>query len=150
MVSLNSWPPRPVHRNEAMNRHERRKQAVIQRVPLKDLKPGPIRHLTLPPLLVTRIQQIAQTLKGYYDPPGGIVGWLEGFQRDMNPESEVVIWEKIARAITQWTQGREPLEPLARKELLGLALSLSFSPPYTPKYLTPAEAAEFLDILRKA
>lgn len=131
-----------------MNRHERRKQAaVIRNIPLKDLKPGPIRHLTLPPLLVTRIQQLAQTLKGFYDPPDGIAGWIEGFQRDMHPEAEVLIWENIARAITQWTQGREPLKPGARREILGLALTGYQSVP-CPN-LAPADVEAFLSILRK-
>ncbi len=127
-----------------MNRHERRKQAVLERVALKDIDDGPIRHLTLPPLLVQRIQLLSQTIQGLYDPGDGIAGWLEGFQRDLDPESEVLIWERIARAFTQFMEGREPLLPDARRELLGIALTEELS----CKHLSPADAQAFLDALR--
>ena len=126
----------------------RRKLAgTVQRVALKDIQPGPIRHLTLPPTLVTRIQGLSEALKGFYDPPGGIAGWLEGFQRDMNPESEVVIWEAIAKAVTEFMEGREPLPPEGRKDLMGLSLT---NGDFSCKHLSFADAQAFLGILRKA
>ncbi len=129
-----------------MNRHERRKQAaVIRNIPLKDLKPGPIRHLTLPPPLVTRILNLHETLKGFYDPKDGVAGWIEGFQRDMHPEAEVLIWENISRAITRFKEGREPLGLEARREILGLALTGYPSVPC--KHLVPTDVEAFLSIL---
>lgn len=132
-----------------MNRHERRKQtATLKRIPLKDIQQGPIRHLTLPPLLVTRILGLYESLKGFYDPSDGVAGWIEGFQRDMHPESEVIIWEGIARAIKQFTEGREPLSPEARKEILGLALTGGRD--VACKHVSPADAQAFLKILTAA
>ena len=104
-----------------MNRHQRRRAAVTQRVKLSDLKPGPLRHLTLPQDLVTRIKYIHSVLGEHYG--ATIEHWLEGFQRDMHPEKEVAIWESTARAYEKFTKGRD-LSPEACREVYVILVSL--------------------------
>src|SRR5437773_1395038 len=62
----------------------------------KQLRPGPIRHETLPPELLEQV-------KAVYDVFGSYIGMtLEqfevGFMRDMHPESEVALWCSITAA----------------------------------------------------
>jgi hypothetical protein len=33
--------------------------------------------------------------------------WLEGFQRDLHPESEVVWWERLAHCYVEYSHGQE-------------------------------------------
>jgi hypothetical protein len=65
------------------------------------LKPGPIRHEQLPLSLIARINHLRLTLKEAY--PQSMEKWLDGFQRDANPESEVQWWEQIARCYQSYT-----------------------------------------------
>ena len=47
--------------------------------------------------------------------------WVEGFQRDINPESEIAIWEAIANALKGFAETRN-LDLEARRESLVLLL----------------------------
>jgi hypothetical protein len=68
----------------------------IERVDPSDIRPGPIRHESLPPELLERIEAI----HGILGPNlGSTLEQFEiGFMRDMNPESEVAIWCSITLA----------------------------------------------------
>src|SRR5688500_14338061 len=73
------------------------------------LQLGPIRHTQLPEDLVTRVRAFEPVFADVY--PNTHEKWIEGFQRDLHPESEIAIWEHIAAALTQFTVGRDlPLE----------------------------------------
>jgi hypothetical protein len=60
----------------------------------KDMKPGPIRRLQLPAEQVLRIDNVR----------GAVVEvcalteaeWLDAFQRDANPEHELLWWERVS------------------------------------------------------
>jgi hypothetical protein len=131
-----------------MNRHERRRQAKISRIRLKDIQPGPIQHPTLPPLLIARIQRLHKIFEDVYNP--GLAGWIEGFQRDMHPENEVIIWEAIARAFETFLKNRT-LSFEARKDLLGLSFCcLGTAEPKGFQHLSAAEAQEYSEILAQA
>ena len=65
------------------------------------LKPGPIRHEQLPLSLIARINHLRLTLNEVY--PQSMEKWLDGFQRDTNPESEVQWWERVARCYQSYT-----------------------------------------------
>ncbi len=100
-----------------MTKRERRaRQEVIK---IEDIRPGPVRHLTLPPFLMLRIQHLWEVFGEYQ--PCDLAGWIEGFQRDLHPEREVAIWEGMARALTEFSKGRT-LSPEARKEVYLLLL----------------------------
>jgi hypothetical protein len=76
-----------------------------QRRKVDELKPGPIRHQELPPALVARIDWLRLTLDEVY--PQSMEAWLDGFQRDLNPEPEVVWWERLAHCYVEYRQSHE-------------------------------------------
>jgi hypothetical protein len=60
------------------------------------LRPGPIRHETLPPELLDRINAVFDVIGRY---TGMNLEEFEiGFMRDMHPEREVAIWGSITAA----------------------------------------------------
>ena len=72
------------------------------------LEAGPIRHATLPPGLVERIRGIATAVEEVY--PQTEADWLDGFQRDSDPEAEVRLWERIAAKYRHLTADEPDLE----------------------------------------
>jgi hypothetical protein len=62
-----------------------------------DLKVGPIRHHDLPPSLLVRIQNIhfifGKLMKT------SLEEMIENFQRDLQPEQEIEVWEYIVTAL---------------------------------------------------
>jgi hypothetical protein len=67
----------------------------------KDLTPGPIRHPHLSPALAIRIEAVRTTLAEVC--PISHDEWVDGFQRDRNPEREIVWWERVARCYAGFT-----------------------------------------------
>lgn len=68
-----------------------------------EFHPGPIRHETLPDDQLVRLALIYRTLDGLV--PGPITRFIEPFKRDLRPEREIRIWERIANAYLAFTQG---------------------------------------------
>src|SRR4051794_22436598 len=60
----------------------------------QNLKLGEVRHKELPVELVERIRKVASALEEVLSDP--LEKWIEDFRRDDDPESEVVIWERVA------------------------------------------------------
>ena len=85
---------------------------------------GPIRHKRLDDALVARVRALEPVLADIY--PMTHEKWLEGFQRDLNPESEIAIWESIASA-WQRLPSLGSLTPDERKEAFGVLLVRSGS-----------------------
>jgi hypothetical protein len=69
--------------------------------PLSQIRQGPIRHSTLPPELVNRIDLIRYALLRAWNQSR--IEWLEGFQRDAHPSREIQVWEGIASRLTRAT-----------------------------------------------
>jgi hypothetical protein len=95
---------------------------TTKRVPLSQLHISGIRHPSLPPELVSRVEQLAQALPDAH--PQSLAEWLDGFQRDANPAREIAIWEVIALANSSFAHQRV-LSPEERQEALGLLLHIS-------------------------
>jgi hypothetical protein len=97
-----------------------------KRVKLNELKLGPIRHQQLPPALVTRIEWLRLTL--HEACPQSTEKWLDGFQRDVNPEPELVWWERLAHCYVEYSRRNElngDKKMAAFKVILKLALGAS-------------------------
>ena len=92
-----------------------------KRVSPKDLKPGPIRHEQLPPSLVARIEAVRSALEEVY--PQSMAEWLDGFQRDADPEREVIWWERLARCYVEYISQKQ-LNPEQRKAAFSLIFKL--------------------------
>jgi hypothetical protein len=60
----------------------------------QNLKVGEVRHKALPVELVARIRKVASALEEVLPDP--LEKWVEDFRRDEDPETEVVIWERVA------------------------------------------------------
>ena len=121
----------------------------LTRIKLSDIVAGPVQHMTLPAMLLARIQRL-HTVLGDDLCGCGLGEWVEGFQRDLHPEHEVIIWEGIARAIVTFLglRGGMTMGAGAKRELLGLALAGPQGGPF--KHLSPAEAEEFVLVHRQA
>ena len=93
-------------------------------IAISQLEKGPIRHPTLPLALISRIENIADMLAEVNSQPA--VEWVEDFQRDQNPEKEIVIWETMAAAYSVFTKDRN-LTAEAKKEAFALLLMRSMN-----------------------
>lgn len=80
------------------------KSGTIETIPLSKLINGPIRHDTLPANLLIRIQNINNILNEVFPYP--LSETINNFRRDMHPDREVAIWEKIVSAYLNLTTGR--------------------------------------------
>lgn len=60
------------------------------------LRPGPIRHESLPPEMLEQIKAVFDVVGSYLDTT--LECFEVGFMRDMHPESEVAIWCSITAA----------------------------------------------------
>jgi len=76
-----------------------------KQIPISQLKRGPIRHEQLSLSLTARINYLRQVLDEVY--PQSIEKWLDEFQRDANPESEVVWWERLTRCYLAYTEPKD-------------------------------------------
>lgn len=97
-----------------------------ERVDPRSLRPGPIRHESLPPELLDR----AGAVYGVLGPYLGTT--LEQFEvnlmRDADPESEVVVWCSIAAAWLAYHEqhtGDEPLPDDQEKTLIAALVAIS-------------------------
>lgn len=91
---------------------------------VSDLKPGPIRHETLPENLLLRIKLVHEVLSEVYDVP--FAKFARNFQRDMHPQDEVTVWERIAVAYLGLVKGKNLSQDEKRAifgDLLGISLS---------------------------
>jgi hypothetical protein len=96
----------------------------IQRVKIGNIKPNPtFRHETLPASLIERIRNFTAILAEVFDTPLQEV--IDNFRRDAHPESEVEIWEKIARNYQEAISRRPHLSPEDRKEMFSALLKKS-------------------------
>ena len=119
----------------------------MKRVKVADLKPGPLRHLTLPPTLVTRIRQLHAVFHEFDGQP--IEEWLSDFQRDFRPEREVRIWEGMASAYNTFIAGKN-LPPEVREEVYRLLLVLTTGGEHKPLHLSASDAKTIMEALGEA
>ena len=122
-------------------------------VGVEDIQQGPIRHSQLPDAQVERIRKMEPIFAEVY--PRSHEEWLDGFQRDLDPEPEIVIWEAMAAAYQGYT-GKRSLSKDAKLEVFGLLLVRSAGDePSTLagaklKHLSRAEAEEVLHLYSAA
>ena len=101
--------------------NNKRSKAVLA----SQLEKGPLRHVTLPADLVTRIGNLADVFAEVDGRPPA--EWMEDFQRDQNPEKEILIWEGMAAAYSIFTKDRS-LGAEAKKEAFHLLVLRSMNP----------------------
>jgi hypothetical protein len=116
-----------------------------QYVDPRTLRPGPIRHESLPPDLLGQI-------KAVYDVIGPCIDMtLEQFEidfmRDMHPEREVALWCRIAKAWLAYHEdylGNEALPNEEERKLLGALVAISTGVTDVSKLNVPVEVGRRL------
>jgi hypothetical protein len=111
----------------------------------KKLRPGPIRHESLPPKLLELIRAV-------FDVIGPFIGMtLEqfevGFMRDLHPESEVDQWCRIAKGWLAYHEDyleNKTLPDEEERKLLGALVAISTGVEDVSKLNVPAEVARRL------
>ena len=90
------------------------------------LRPGPIRHRSLPPELLERIKAVYEVIGHYV---GITLGQFEiGFIRDRHPDSEVALWCSITAAWLAYHEkflNDETLADDEEKKLLAALIAIS-------------------------
>lgn len=118
------------------------------------LRPGPIRHETLPPELLDRIKIVFDLIGRY---TGMTLEEFEvGFMRDMHPEREVAIWCSITAAWLAYHEkylNNETLPDDEERKILAAAIAISTGVDDVAKLNVPEEVGRRLiqcyDDLRK-
>ena len=116
-----------------------------EQVDLSQLRPGPIRHESLPPALLEQIQAVFDVIGPYI---GMTLEQFEaGFMRDMHPESEVALWCRITKAWLAYHEDflqnqTQPDEE--ERKLLGALIAISTGMEDVLKLKVPAEVGRWL------
>ena len=90
---------------------------------ISDLHPGPIRHEELAPDLIDRIKAFKLVLGDVET--SSLEATIENFQRDMHPEREVEIWERIANVFQTFTTRHAITEFQTRSDVFGVLLTIA-------------------------
>ena len=78
---------------------------IVASKTVKTLKPSPIRTTELPPGLVLRVKTLRSVLAEVC--PMTSEQWLDSLRRDLNPEKEVLWWERVAGCFTAFIAKRD-------------------------------------------
>ena len=116
-----------------------------EHVDLSQLRPGPIRHESLPPVLLEQIQAVFDVIGPYI---GMTLEQFEtGFMRDMHPESEVALWCRITKAWLAYHEdflANEIQPDEEERKLLGALMAISTGMEDVSKLNVPAEVGRRL------
>lgn len=74
-------------------------------VDARTLKPGSIRHESLPESMIQRVKIVHHDLAEV--DASSLEEWIGDFKRDAHPEKELLIWEKIRRIYVSYTATRK-------------------------------------------
>jgi hypothetical protein len=111
----------------------------------KQLRPGPIRHESLPPELLDQIKAVFEVIGPYI---GMTLEHFEiGFMRDTHPESEVALWCNIAKAWLAYHDdclANETLPDEEERRLSGALIAISTGVEDVSKLGVPAEVGRRL------
>jgi hypothetical protein len=94
-----------------------------KQIRLSDIKVGPIRHPVLPADFIRRIIAFKKVL-GDVD-RASLEKTIDNFQRDADPESELVIWERIASTFETYLSHNKTTDPEIRRDIYAVLLSAS-------------------------
>jgi hypothetical protein len=111
----------------------------------RKLRPGPIRHESLPPELLERIETVYKVIGRFL---GITLEQFEvGFMRDLHPDSEVALWCGITAAWLAYHENFLPGEELPadqEKKLLAALIAISCGAPDVAKLGVPVEVGRRL------
>src|SRR4051812_46034993 len=70
----------------------------------KTIQPGPIRHEALTENQLARIRALHATFAEV--DPNPLEKWIDDFKRDADPDRELAVWERMARAYRRYCETR--------------------------------------------
>ena len=123
-------------------------QSNEQWINTTDVKPQPNRVSRLNHDQLERVKK----LKGELDEvvPWSLEKWVDGFERDRNPEQEILVWESIATAYRKYVS-THTLSPQAKHDVINVFLLRSQTESESQiiqragsKVLTPAQVKEVI------
>ena len=94
-----------------------------KQIRLSDVQMGPIRHPVLPDDVIERIRAFKATLGDVDD--ASLDQTIDNFKRDIHPESELVIWERIASTFAAYLSRNPTTDRATRKEIYSMLLGAS-------------------------
>lgn len=97
----------------------------IEWVDVNQLKPGNIKHEQLTDLQIERIKKVQSVFAEVDSSP--LETWIDNFKRDTNPDREIEIWERMARAYSKYINGKN-LTLEAKKDVMQVLLLRSGAP----------------------
>lgn len=99
-------------------------QPNVQWVDPSTIQAGPIQRDSLTPDQMARIRKLQAV---FVEVDGqSVEEWADGFKRDLNPDRELVIWERMGKAYTGYCSKRT-LTPEAKKEVFRVVLLRSMA-----------------------
>lgn len=110
-----------------------------------ELRPGPIRHVSLPDDLLERVRAIYDLIGPYINTT--LEQFEIGFMRDANPEDEVGIWASITSAWINYHEKHlsgQRLPDEQEKRLIGALIAISTGVTDVEKLGVPAEVGKKL------
>jgi len=114
-------------------------------IDLSKLRPGPIRHESLPPEMLEQIKAVYDVIGQYLDTT--LEQFEIGFMRDMHPESEVAVWCSITAAWLAYHEkflGDEVLPDEDERKMLGALITISTGVKDLEKLGVPVEVGQRL------
>ena len=111
-----------------------------EKVDPRQLRPGPIRHGSLPPELLEQIKAVHDLIGPYINMT--LEQFEVGFMRDMHPESEVALWCSITAAWLAYHEkflNDETLPDEEERKLLGALIVISTGVEDVSKLNVPVE-----------
>ncbi|MBC7933526.1 MAG: hypothetical protein H7Z38_23445 [Rubrivivax sp.] len=95
-----------------------------QTVNAADLRPNEIQHQRLSEEQLNRIKKLHKTFAEV--DKSSLETWINNFKRDANPDSEIAIWERVAKSYTDYCSQRE-LTAEAKDDVFQVLLLRSMS-----------------------
>jgi hypothetical protein len=122
------------------NQDKRAFMSEPEHVDPKQLRPGPIRHRSLPPEMLEQIKAVFDVIGPYINMT--LEQFEINFMRDMHPEREVAVWFRITKAWLAYHEDFLENETLPNEEelkLLGALVAISTGIEDVSKLNVPVE-----------
>jgi len=114
---------------------------MTEHIDPSQLRPGPIRHASLPPELLDTIQAVYEVVGPYLDTT--LEQFEIDFMRDMYPDHEVAVWCSIAGAVLAYRE-KHPNSDVPVPKLLGALIAISTGVQDVENLGVPAEVGRRL------
>lgn len=119
----------------------------IEWVDPASVQPGPVQRDSLTKEQEQRIRQVRDVFVEVDSSP--VEKWFDDFKRDVDPDREIAVWERMAQAYKRYCSKRT-INQEAKKEVFGILLLRSSAPEeevlkhHKLRVLSPEEAREVM------